>query len=223
MNAAAVPRQEVPRILIAEEDADTRELYRESLRTLDADVIDAADGRSALVSALVHRPSILITDTRLPVFDGYHLCDVLRRDGTTRTVPILVVTSESRPSELQRARDAGADSVLIKPLSPEALLQEVERLLRHPREGRPPQGTSTNRGVRRVTAKAAHLREMTLSPPISPRDLVCPSCDQVLTYHHSYLGGVSIKHPEQWDRFTCRQKCGTFEYRVRTRKLRKVS
>ena len=220
---ATVRHQEIPRILIAEGDADTRALYRESLRTLDADVIDAADGRSALVNALVHLPSILITDTRLPGFDGYHLCDVLRRDGATRTVPILVVTSESRPSELQRARDAGADSVLIKPLSPEALLQEVERLLRHGSDRRPPQGTSTTRGARRVTAKAAHLREITLTPPISPRDLVCPSCDRPLTYQHSFLGGVSVKHAEQWDRYTCRRKCGTFEYRVRTHKLRRVS
>ena len=223
MDASAVRHQEVPRILIAEGDADTRALYRESLRTLEAEVIDAADGRSALVSALVQRPSILITYTRLPGFDGYHLCDVLRRDGATRTVPILVVTSESRPSELQRARDAGADRVLIKPLSPEALLQEVQQLLRQTRDRRPAQGTPTNRAARRVTAKAAHLREVTLSPPISPRDLVCPSCDRALTYQHSYLGGVSVKHAEQWDRYTCRQKCGSFEYRVRTRKLRSVS
>jgi CheY-like chemotaxis protein len=223
MDANAVRHHEVPRILIAEGDADTRALYRESLRTLEADVIDVADGRSALVSALAHRPSLLVTDARLPGFDGYHLCDVLRRDGATRTVPILMVTSESRPSELERARDAGADRVLIKPLPPETLLQEVERLLRHARDGRPAQGTPTSRGARRVTAKAAHLREVTLSPPISPRDLVCPSCDRALTYQHSYLGGVSIKHAEQWDRYTCRQKCGSFEYRVRTHKLRKVS
>ena len=223
MDATAVRHQEVPRILIADGDADTRALYRECLRTLEAEVIDAADGRSALVSALVERPSILITDTRLPGFDGYHLCDVVRRDGSTRTVPILVVTSESRPSELQRARDAGADRVLIKPLSPEALLQEVQQLLKHPRDRRPAQRTPANPNARRVTAKAAHLREVTLSPPISPRDLVCPSCDWALTYQQSYLGGVSIKHPEQWDRYTCRRKCGTFEYRVRTRKLRRVS
>jgi CheY-like chemotaxis protein len=223
MNAATVRNQEVQRILIVEGDADTRALYRESLEPLKADLIDAADARSALVSALVQPPSLVITDTRLPGFDGYHLCDVLRRDGATRTVPILMVTSEWTASELQRAHDAGADRVLIKPLARKTLLQEVARLLRLPRDRRPPHKSTTNDSGRRITKRAAHLREMTPHPPISPRDLLCPSCDWELTYQHSYLGGVSIKHPEQWDRYTCRRNCGTFEYRVRTRRLRRVS
>ena len=223
MAAATAVRQEVPRILIADGDSDTRALYRECLRGLEGDVIDAADGRSALVSALVHRPSLVITDTRLPGFDGYDLCDVLRRDVMTRTVPILVVTSESMPSELDRARTAGADLVLIKPVSPATLLLEVERLLKQPRERGSSQGSPAGAGSRRVTAQKAHLRVMTVSPPVRPRDLVCPSCDRPLTYEHSHLGGVSVKHSEQWDRYTCPWKCGEFEYRLRTRTLRKVS
>jgi CheY-like chemotaxis protein len=76
----------------------------------------------------------VITDTRLPGFDGYDLCEVLRRDMVMRGVRILVVTDESMPTELDRARDAGADAVLIKPVSPETLLHEVERLLKQPRD-----------------------------------------------------------------------------------------
>ena len=223
MVAAARRHQDILRILIADGDADTRALYRDCLRALADDVIDAADGRMALVSALSHRPSLVITDTRLPGFDGYDLCDVLRRDVVTRTVPILFVTSESTPSEVARAREAGADAVLIKPVTPETLLHEVVRLLKQPREPRPSQGPPTGHAARGVTASQAHLRLMTASPPIPPRVLTCPSCDRPLTYQHSYLGGVSAKNPEQWDWYSCRGKCGTFEYRVRTHKLRKVS
>jgi CheY-like chemotaxis protein len=43
------------------------------------------------------------TETRLPIVDGYALCDVFRRDAQTRTVPILVVTAETRPTQLDRA------------------------------------------------------------------------------------------------------------------------
>lgn len=222
MVAAARRHQDILRILIADGDADTRARYRDCLRALADDVIDAADGRTALVSALSHRPSLVITDTRLPGFDGYDLCDVLRRDVVTRTVPILVVTSESTPSEVARARDAGADAVLIKPVTPDTLLNEVERLLKRPREPLPSQGPPTGHAARRVTASKAHLRLMTASPPIRPRALLCPSCDRPLTYQHSYLGGVSVKNPEQWDSFTCREECGTFEYRVRTKQLRRV-
>ena len=122
----------------------------------------------------------MITNTRLAGFDGYHLCDVLRRDVVTRTVPIFVVTSETMPSELARARDAGADAVLIKPVTPETLLNEVERLLREPPARRPSQGSPTGADARRVTAQKAHLRVMSVSPP---------SCHRPLTYQHSYFGG----------------------------------
>src|SRR5687768_6921014 len=110
------------RILVADTDDDTRSLYRESLGLTGCDVVEATDGRDALVKALSHRPTLVITETRLPFFDGYALCEVLRRDSMTRTVPILVVTAEKSPPDLDRARDAGADGVLIKPVSPRALL-----------------------------------------------------------------------------------------------------
>jgi two-component system, chemotaxis family, chemotaxis protein CheY len=213
MIAPAV-RPAPPRILVADGDADTRAMYRDCLRVLDGDVIEAADGRSALVSALVHRPSLVITDARLPGFDGYDLCDVLRRDLVTRTIPILVITSESMPSELARARDVGADAVLVKPVTSHSLLKEADRLLKQPPAHPTSPGLPIEPGARRVTANKAHVRAKTVSRPIPPRDLVCPSCDWPLTYEHSYLGGVSAKYSEQWDHYVCDRACGTFEYRV---------
>jgi hypothetical protein len=49
--------------------------------------------------------------------------------------------------------------------------------------------------------------------------VICPSCDRLLTYELSYVGGVNEHHPEQWDYFVC-STCGTFQYRQRTRKMR---
>jgi len=54
-----------------------------------------------------------------------------------------------------------------------------------------------------------------------PPELTCPSCDRALYFDSSYVGGVSNRHAEQWDYFTC-STCGTFQYRQRTRKLRRV-
>jgi hypothetical protein len=65
-------------------------------------------------------------------------------------------------------------------------------------------------------------RHDTTSPAIAPPSLICPQCDQPLAYQRSHVGGVSEKHPEQWDYFQCQAGCGTFQYRERTRKLRKV-
>jgi twitching motility two-component system response regulator PilG len=130
------PRR-TPRILVADADAAARAFYRESLKGSPCDVVDAMDGRVALVKALVHRPSLVITETRLPLCDGYALCEVLRTDSTTRQVPILVVTSETRLSSLHRARAAGADAVLVKPVSPETLLVVIQGLLAGSERRRP--------------------------------------------------------------------------------------
>lgn len=214
-------------MLVADADYDTRALYRDSLKLAGCDVVDAADGRDALVKALSHRPTLVVTESRLPLFDGYALCEVLRRDSMTRDVPILVVTTEQQPEELDRARAAGADRVLVKPVSPDALLTEVQRLLQHP--ARPDKadtandtaGPVSNAGRRKPLAKA-HLRFETKTPPVPPLDAVCPTCNGRLVYERSHVGGVSKRHPEQWDYYSCPASCGTFVYRQRTRKLRRA-
>ena len=200
-------------------DEDTRALYRESLRVAGCDVVDAADGREALVKALVHRPALVITETRLPIFDGYALCQILRHDSMTRDVPILVVTGETQPNELDRARDAGADVVLTKPVSFDALLTEIQRLLRRPERATESSAAGTSSKGHCRTPVAEAYQRLATTPRVKPPTLVCPTCDTPLVHERSHVGGVS-KQPEQWDDYSCR--CGTFVYRHRTRRLRRV-
>src|ERR1700688_4582874 len=94
-------------LLVADADDEAPSLYRESLCHAGCEVVDAAGGRDALVKALVRPPTVVIIETRLPLFDGHALCEVLRRDSTTRAVLILVVTAETRSAELDRGRAAG--------------------------------------------------------------------------------------------------------------------
>jgi hypothetical protein len=69
-----------------------------------------------------------------------------------------------------------------------------------------------------------NARYPTSTPPFKPPSLVCPVCRIPLRYEESHIGGVSTHHTEQWDRFRCAAatSCGAFEYRHRTRKLRKT-
>jgi len=57
--------------------------------------------------------------------------------------------------------------------------------------------------------------------PKVPPALMCPSCDVSLIYAHSHVGGVGDRQREQWDYYLC-PTCGTFQYRQRTRKLRRI-
>ena len=215
------------RILVAEPDSDTRLLYRELLHGRGSDVVDAADGRDALARALSVRPSLVVTELRLPILDGFALCSVLRRDSLTKTVPIVVVTADRRPSEVDRAHAAGADVVLIKPVTPEALLREIDRLLEQPppatesRESKATRVRSPRKSLK-MSLTMAHQRVTTSAPSIPPPDLWCPRCDRLLHYQRSFVGGVSQRKPEQWDEYKCSSTCGSFEYRHRTRHLRSV-
>jgi hypothetical protein len=138
----------------------------------------------------------------------------------TSTVPIVVATAETRPTELDRARAAGADVILRKPVTPEALLHEIQTLLEQREQ--PSRPLPTSRHERHTSHAKAHLRTRTTTPPALPPLLTCPSCDRRLKYEHSHIGGVSRRHAEQWDAYRCPASCGTFEYRQRTRKLRRV-
>jgi CheY-like chemotaxis protein len=226
-----------PLILVADPDGDNRTLYHEALRAAGYAVTEASDGRAALTEALTRPPALLLMELRLPLVDGYRLCEVLRRDPATRSLPILVVTAETRERELRRIRDAGANAVLVKPAVPDVVLREVERWLLDARDARQlsPEATAetgatawapANAGTgaesrRRTTFVKAHTRFVTTKPPLTPPALMCPSCDRALAYEESYVGGVSQRHAEQWDYYGC-SECGTFQYRQRTRKLRRL-
>jgi two-component system, cell cycle response regulator DivK len=240
METLATPSQDEGfRVLLVDHDSDTRQMYGEFLRHSAVHIDEASDGREALAKGLSHPHDVIVTETRLPGINGYELCQLLRRDQTTKTTPILVVTGEGFPSNVERARKAGADAVLVKPCLPDALLQEMRRTIERSRELRQHSQAMKGRiqaqltraqevqnqsvATRRRALSRIFNRQDTTAPPSPPPDLVCPVCDQGLAYRRSHLGGVSERHREQWDYFECLNGCGMFQYRQRTRKLRKVS
>ncbi|HEX7798659.1 MAG TPA: response regulator [Vicinamibacterales bacterium] len=213
----------IPRVLVVDGDVDNRELYRDSFTLAGWAVTEAVDGREALVQALIAKPWVIVMELRLPIIDGVSLCELLRRDKVTAAVPILVVTSETRPVQLARAEYAGASAVLIKPSTPDVVIAETERLVRavtmqaHSalfRELPSPAG-------RRTALVKAHHRHATTMPDVPAINLMCPICTQPLRYQETFVGGVNSSHSERWDYYEC-ARCGRFQYRYRTRKLRQV-
>jgi two-component system chemotaxis response regulator CheY len=219
---------EKARILVVDPDEDTRTMYREWFQLNGCEMVEATDGRDGLTEALIRPPALVISEIRLPFIDGCALCEILRRDPATRLVPILIVTSEARTAELTRAKIAGASAILLKPAMPEKMLAETQRLL----GGTPDSpdvttqsavdadGAPPRTGQRRLSKSLARLS--TTTPPLAPPTAICPSCDRRLTYQRSHVGGVNERQPEQWDWFVCPSSCGTFEYRHRTRSLRRL-
>lgn len=243
--SSAEPSESALRILTADPDDDSRAFYRRAFDPHDYRVVEASDGRDALVKALVRVPALVITELRLPVIDGVSLCEILRRDRTTAQVPIVIATRESRPEEIERARQL-ADAVLTKPTRPQELLKECARLMAkaHTLSGlvkevctETSESVAASATVLTVAAELlqglqappsnqrpavkTHSRYATTTPPAAPPTPACPSCDRPLIYELSYVGGVNQDHSEQWDYFIC-PTCGGFQYRQRTRRLRRL-
>jgi len=200
--------------LLVDRDADTRWMYAEYLRFGAWLVDEAADGRDALAKAIARHPDVIVTESRLPGISGFDLCSMLKRDPSTRAIPIVMVTADAFVADRQRAQSSGADVVLVKPCLPETLASEMQRLVaksQHP-----------SRGKQRITTSRAHPRGHTTTPPLPPPTLTCPECEKPLVYRRSHLGAAVASHAEQWDYFECLHGCGTFQYRERTRTLRRV-
>jgi CheY-like chemotaxis protein len=82
-------------MLLADPDPDTRALYRQLLSYTGWRLDEAEDGVDALAKARTQPPELLITETRLPLLDGYTLCELLRIDPVTAAIRILVVTGDA--------------------------------------------------------------------------------------------------------------------------------
>ena len=116
-------------ILCVERDPHVRDLENYFLTEAGFQVTFAADGIEALELARTHRPAIVITEILVPKLDGLALCRRLKADKATKGTAILVF---SLLAAEDRARDAGADAFLGKPLSAQRLADAVRKLLADP-------------------------------------------------------------------------------------------
>ena len=209
--------------LIAEPNLDTLEMYKAFLVPRRYVLDHAVTGSEALAKTLTDPPDVIVVETHLPVIDGCSLCGLLREDPKTRRIPIVAISSDGRPAELERVRRAGATSVLVKPCLPDALWTELERVRDQaalsPFEQPTTIAVADEQSPRRAQSRR-YQRYVTATPPLMPPSLRCPHCDTGLLFEQSYVGGVTQKFAEQWDDLRCPAGCGVFQYRHRTRTLR---
>ncbi len=115
-------------ILVAEDQADIRDLIVLNLQRAGYQVQAVADGTAALASQLEAASDLLVLDLRLPGLDGLEVCKALRARG--RATPILMLTAKSTELDRVLGLELGADDYLTKPFSMAELLARVKALLR---------------------------------------------------------------------------------------------
>ncbi|QKQ76189.1 ATP-binding protein [Nostoc sp. TCL240-02] len=124
-----VPQFPIPRILLADDNADMRD-YVKRLLSQQYEVESVADGLAALDSARGRIPDLVLTDVMMPGLDGFGLLQELRANPQTNKVPIILLSARAGEEARVEGLEAGADDYLIKPFSARELLARVEAALK---------------------------------------------------------------------------------------------
>jgi DNA-binding response OmpR family regulator len=116
-------------VLVADDDADILRFIEINLRLEGFEVVTAHDGPDALAKALTVRPDLVLLDVLMPGIDGFTVCTWIRADARLAAVPVIIVTANYSSADLDAARRAGANDLLVKPFHPATLLDKAKAML----------------------------------------------------------------------------------------------
>lgn len=117
-----------PSVFIVDDDPGLIEAVAAILSGEGYRVAGASDSRSALLSVLANPPDLLVLDVNMPELNGWELCDIVRRQTTTRNVPVLFLTGRTEVRDQITALQVGGSDHLKKPFRAEELRGKVRAL-----------------------------------------------------------------------------------------------
>ena len=123
MERRSIPRPQ--RVLIADDSADIREMWRLWLTCWGFAVDEAANGAEAVQKARLHPPDLVLMDLWMPVLDGLDATRELKADPATASVPVLALSAQRTMPAAAQAKEAGCEMLLGKPLDPDELLRKI--------------------------------------------------------------------------------------------------
>src|SRR5262245_16737076 len=132
LSFAAVVLKSVMRkkILVVDDDADWVELISFNLKKAGFSIGTALNGIEALKKARSIAPDLILLDLKLPELDGFAVCEILRRDAATASIPIVMLTALTGEMPRLAGMDCGATDYLTKSFSPKLLVERVANLLK---------------------------------------------------------------------------------------------
>ena len=108
-------------VLIADDDFISLEVLKAMLEQYPIDLVPASSGAEALQLAIEHQPELLILDYDMPGMTGAEVCQQLRHRAEFEATPIVALTGHQSDVELNACRNAGMNTTVHKPVSPETL------------------------------------------------------------------------------------------------------
>jgi CheY-like chemotaxis protein len=120
----------VPRILIIDDEADIREVTALTLETVAGwQVIQAPSGAQGIRRASLEQPDAILLDVMMPDIDGPTTFQILKQNGTTAHIPILLLTAKVQGQDRRKLDALGAAAILSKPFDPLTLAADISKIL----------------------------------------------------------------------------------------------
>lgn len=121
-----------PKILVVDDDPHIQKFLITLFTTKGYQVVAGSDGFEAGILVMKFQPRLVVLDLYMPHIDGFQVCRHLKSDPDTAGIKILAISGIARETNIQYAKDCGADGFLKKPLDINQLLGKVESLLTDP-------------------------------------------------------------------------------------------
>jgi DNA-binding response OmpR family regulator len=119
----------MPKILIAEDEPDIRDLVAFTLRFAGYEVVAGNNGEEAVQMASREFPDLILLDVRMPRMTGYDACRAIKANPELKDIPVVFLSAKGQESEIQTGLDAGAEEYLLKPFAPDQLTDRVRAIL----------------------------------------------------------------------------------------------
>ncbi len=130
LGAAARNARDRPmkRILIVEDVALNRDLLTQLLED-EYEILIAVDGAAGVDMAIAHRPDLILMDLSLPLVDGWEATRRIKANATTSAIPVMAITANAMTGDEDRARAAGCDDFMTKPVDEDLLFAKLQHWL----------------------------------------------------------------------------------------------
>jgi len=118
-----------PRILCVDDDPDLQTSLDLRMRAYDIDIDHAFYGMQGVVETVKTRPNLILMDLAMPNGDGEYLLSCIKKNDTTASIPVIVLTGMRNPALKHRLLSAGAEAYLQKPVDFDELLHHMSRFI----------------------------------------------------------------------------------------------
>lgn len=115
------------KVLIVDDSVSMRQMETLILKAGGYEVVEAADGKQG-IEKLTEDITVVITDYNMPVMNGIEFIEAVRDGSVNKSVPILIVTTESEAEKKQEGKRAGATGWLTKPFEQDQLLRAIKKV-----------------------------------------------------------------------------------------------